>query len=350
MSTTATTPTTQTAVPKCFRLACGHMIANMLDVVVTLGIPDKLKGGVIKTSDELATACHAHPDRLYRVMRALTTEAIFVEHEGKRFSLGPEGEFFRSDHPMSAAPLTRWTGGAFHMRMWSHLLDSVKDGSISASKETGGMEPFQYLFSRPHDHKIFQDCMTSLSRAAVPAIITAYAEEWTKFNVICDVGGGHGLMLAEIVKAASPKAKGILYEVPEVVKEAPALLKQLGVENGRIDCVAGDMFQSVPRNVDLYVMKHIIHDHDDDRCRKILKNCAAGLNRDGKILIMDAVIPGPNEPSFSKLIDVEMFAFLTGRERTAGEFGALLTSAGLRMTRIIPCIGAHDQIIEVVIA
>jgi hypothetical protein len=94
-------------IPNCFRLACGHMIANMLDVVVALGIPDKLKDGVIKSSDELAAACRAHPDRLYRVLRALTTEAIFVEHEGKRFSLGPEGEFFRTDHPMSAAPLVR---------------------------------------------------------------------------------------------------------------------------------------------------------------------------------------------------------------------------------------------------
>jgi C-methyltransferase len=156
-------------------------------------------------------------------------------------------------------------------------------------------------------------------------------------------------MLAEILKAAGPKAKGILYEVPEVLKDAPALLEQLGIEKGRVDCVVGDMFQSVPRGVDLYVMKHIIHDHDDDRCRKILKNCAAGLNRDGKILIMDAVIPAPNEPSLHKLIDIEMFAVLTGRERTADEFSALLASAGLRMTRVVRCMGMN-QIIEAVIA
>jgi hypothetical protein len=336
-------------IPNCFRLACGHMIANMLDVVVALGIPDKLKDGVTKSSDELAAACRAHPDRLYRVLRALTTEAIFVEHEGKRFSLGPEGEFFRTDHPMSAAPLVRWIAGPFHMRMWSHLLDSVKDGSISAEKESGGMDVFQYMSSRPDDLKIFQEAMTAHSRVVLPAIIAAYAEEWSKFKTICDVGGGHGLMLAEILKAAGPKAKGILYEVPEVLKDAPSLLEQLGVEKGRVDCVVGDMFQTVPRGVDLYVMKHIIHDHDDDRCRKILKNCATGLNRDGKILIMDAVIPGPNEPSFHKLIDIEMFAMVTGRERTAEEFSALLASAGLRMTRVVRCTGPN-QIIEAVIA
>jgi C-methyltransferase len=204
------------------------------------------------------------------------------------------------------------------------------------------------MSSRPDDLKIFQDCMTSLSRAAVPAIIAAYAEEWSKFNVICDVGGGHGLMLAEILKAAGPKAKGILYEVPEVLKDAPALLEQLGIEKGRVDCVVGDMFQSVPRGVDLYVMKHIIHDHDDDRCRKILKNCAAGLNRDGKILIMDAVIPGPNEPS-SPSSSTSRCSFPSPAASAPPEFERLLASAGLRMTRVVRCMGPN-QIIEAVIA
>jgi predicted O-methyltransferase YrrM len=319
-------------------LIAGKITSMLIDVVVTLGIPDLLAGGAVKTSDDIAKMCNAHPDRVYRTMRALTNDKIFVEHEGKRFSLAEAGEFFRKDHPKSIASMARWLCGPTHTKAWLHVLDSVVTGEVAAEKAFG-MDPFQYFGQHPKDLEIFQNAMTDLSRAGVPPIIAAYHDEWSKFKTICDIGGGHGLMLGEILKAAGQESIGVLYELPEVTAQAPALMRKLGVDESRVRYESGDFFKAVPKGVDLYVMKAIIHDHDDDRCIKILRNCAAGLNPGGKVLIMDMVVPGPNVPHMSKLIDTEMFAMVTGRERTEAEFAALLEKAGLKMTRAIPTHG-----------
>ena len=149
-----------------------------------------------------------------------------------------------------------------------------------------------------------------------------------------DVAGGHGLLITTVLKA-NKATRGILFDLPQVTAGAAALLDEHGVA-GRCEIVAGDFFVSVPEGADAYMMKHIIHDWDDERAIKILNSIYAAMPDDGKVLIIETVVPAGNEPHYSKVLDLEMLVSPGGLERTAEEYRELLAAAGLRLTRIIP--------------
>jgi len=196
---------------------------------------------------------------------------------------------------------------------------------------THGAEVFDYFAANPAQAEIFNGAMTDMSVAVAPAVVEAY--DFTGTGTLADIAGGHGYLLAQILKA-NPALSGILFDTPPVVEGAAALLAREGV-SGRVERVAGDFFASVPR-ADAYIMKHIIHDWDDERAALILKNINAAMGPDGKVLIVETVVPEGNEPHYSKLLDLEMLTSPGGVERTAEEYAALLAEAGLRLTRVIP--------------
>jgi hypothetical protein len=151
---------------------------------------------------------------------------------------------------------------------------------------------------------------------------------------LVDVGGGHGLLLASILKKYS-QMRGILYDMPAIVEAAEDLIKTQGVAD-QCERVGGSFFDSVPAGGDAYIMKHIIHDWDDEQSLTILKNCHAAMNPEGKVLVVEMVLPEGNEPSFGKFLDLQMLLYLRGCERTEPEYRALFDKAGLELTRILP--------------
>lgn len=184
--------------------------------------------------------------------------------------------------------------------------------------------------------------MTDMSVATAPAVVGAY--DFSGFTTLADIAGGHGYLLAQILKA-TPHLKGILFDVPSVIEGAGAMLAKEGVEE-RVTRVAGDFFKAVPA-ADAYIMKHIIHDWDDERATRILQNIRAAMKNDGRVLIVETIVPEGNEPHYSKLVDLEMLVSPGGLERTAEEYRALLSAAGLRLVRIVPT-GSPFSIIEAV--
>jgi hypothetical protein len=194
-----------------------------------------------------------------------------------------------------------------------------------------GVEVFDYFAANPEQSEIFNRAMTDISTAIAPLVVEAY--DFSGFNTLTDIAGGHGYLLAQILKA-NPNVKGILFDVPPVIAGASALLEEEGVA-GRVEKVSGDFFASVPKGADAYIMKHIIHDWDDERATRILQNINAAMSPEGKVLIVEVVVPEGNEPHYSKLLDLEMLASPGGVERTATEYRELLGAAGLRLTSII---------------
>jgi hypothetical protein len=173
--------------------------------------------------------------------------------------------------------------------------------------------------------------MTDMSVGTAPAVVEAY--DFSRFGTLADIAGGHGYLLAQILKN-NPKLSGILFDVAPVVEGAASLLKRESV-SGRVERVAGDFFRSVPR-ADAYIMKHIIHDWDDERAALILRNINEAMGPDGRVLIVETIVPEGNEPHYSKVLDLEMLTSPGGIERTAEEYAALLDSAGLKLSRIVP--------------
>ncbi len=174
--------------------------------------------------------------------------------------------------------------------------------------------------------------MTSFSTNTLPAIVEAY--DFNGVKKLADIAGGHGMLLSGFLKA-NPKLEGLLFDLPQVIEGAPALLEEAGVAD-RVELRTGDFFESIPGGADAYMMKFIIHDWDDDRALKILRNIHQVLPSDGRLLIVEMVVPPGNEPHFSKVQDLEMLMSPGGEERTPEEYRDLLARAGFEVKRIIP--------------
>lgn len=331
MSTQTKEAAAQPNPPEAFivQLALSALMSQALYVAAKLGIADLLADKP-QPVDKLAADTNTHERSLYRVLRSLSSVGVFREVEPKVFALTPVAEYLRSGAPNSMRNGAIFMGEEWHWRVWGNMLYSVQTGE-SAWSQAHGVSVFEYFTANPEQGEIFNRAMTDMSVSIAPAIVEAY--DFSGFTRIADIAGGHGFMLSQILKAA-PSLSGILFDMPHVIAGAGQLLEREGVA-ARVEKVTGDFFKSVP-SADAYIMKHIIHDWDDERCGTILKNIGAAIKPGGKLLIVEVVVPEGNEPHYSKLLDLEMLTSPGGVERTAQEYDALLAQAGLRLTRIIP--------------
>jgi hypothetical protein len=313
------------------QIATGCFASAAIYVVAKLGIADLLKDAA-RPVGELAASTDTDADSLYRVLRATASIGVLEEREGSIFANTPMSETLREDWPNSTRNLTIWMLEPAHWNVYGELMYSVKTGKTAWDKVYG--EPcFDSLFGEMKDlGDIFNRAMTSYSLQTIPAIMMAY--DFSAFGTIADIAGGYGHLLGAILQH-NPAAKGMLFDLAPVLEGAPAMLESYGVRD-RVEVVAGDFTASVPVTADCYLLKHIIHDWYDDKCRAILGNITLVMPDDAKILIIDAVVPPPGEPHFSKFLDLEMLMLPGGKERTADEFETLLSSSGLRLNRIIP--------------
>jgi hypothetical protein len=316
----------------------GFTLSRSIAVAAQFGIADLLKPGP-KTADELAQIIGAHSRSLYRLLRALAGAGIFAEDGDGRFSLTLLAEPLLSDAPESLRAFAVTLADEVNFAVWADLPYSIKNGKPVVPHKFG-MTWFEWLGQNPVKAKEFNDAMTSLSAGAAAAVIKAY--DFSGINKLVDVGGGHGLLLASVL-AKYPNMNGILYDAPQVVAGANDLLAAHGVAD-RCETVGGDFLESVPRGGDAYILKHIIHDWNDEHCLTILNHCRAGMPERGKVLIVEMVVPKRNEPGLSKFLDLQMLVFLTGCERTEEEYRSLLDAAGFELTRIVPTPSVYSVI------
>jgi hypothetical protein len=306
-------------------------ISQAAYVAAKLGVADLL-AVTPKHVAELAAASATDERSLYRVLRTLAMVGIFRETEPKVFANTPISETLRSDAPNSLRDTAIWIGEEPHWRVYGHMLYSVRTGK-AAWKHVHGQDVVPYLFETNRElGDIFNRAMRSFSGTTIPAILEAY--DFSGIGVLADVAGGYGHLLAAVLNRY-PQMKGVLFDVPYVLEGAPALLEKEGVAD-RVELVTGDFYESVPVTADTYMLKHIIHDWYDEQNVLILKNIRASMPDDGKILIIDTVIPEGNEPHFGKILDLEMLVSPGGVERTEREFRELLAASGLRLSRIVP--------------
>ena len=316
----------------------GLHFSTCISCLAQLGIPDLVEAGP-RSAEDLAVQVGAQPQALYRLMRATASIGILAEGADGKFSETPLSAVLRSNAKPSARAFAMMGGREWHMRGWERLEYTVRTGK-TALDDVYGMPPFEYLFSHPAEMKIFNDAMTEFSAMDSPAITEAYSFEG--IGSIVDVGGGHGLLLANILQR-NPHMRGTLYDVPPVIE---------GAKNGplqpvmdRCTLTSGDMFTSVPAGADAYIMKHIIHDWPDELCVKILSGCRKGVNPGGKLLVADSVILPGNDFSIGKIMDIQMMLIPGGLERTEQQFRELLAASGWRLNRIIPT-ASSESIVE----
>ncbi|RJP24504.1 MAG: methyltransferase [Candidatus Abyssobacteria bacterium SURF_5] len=306
----------------------GAWITQAIYVAAELGIADLLVEKPL-TAEELAKRAGAHANSLYRVLRALGSIGIFAEDEHGRFSLTPLAEHLRSDRADLHKSFAVMMGAEFY-QSWGNLLHAVKTGN-EAFRKTFGVTFFQYMTEHPDRHKIYDAAMEGFAVAETEPMIDAY--DFSRFETVIDVGGGNGLVLASILRR-HPAVKGILFDLPPVADRARTIFSGLNLD-GRCRIVGGDFFSSVPEGANAYVLRHIIHDWDDDDAVKILRNCQEAMNPEGRVLVAEIAIPRGNSPCFGKWLDLMMLV-VGGRERTEEQYRRLFSEAGLKLNRIVP--------------
>jgi hypothetical protein len=313
-----------------FQIATGYVASTALYVAARLQIADRLANGP-RAAEDLAKQTSVHADALYRVLRALASVGVFEEVSPRVFANNPPSETMTSSYPASTFPMALWISDPFHLRVYAEVMHTMVTGETAVEKATG-VPVFEYFPRHPELSEIFNNAMTAFSAFVVPAVLDAY--DFAGIGTMVDVAGGHGQLLMSILRKY-PDMQGVLFDMDHVIAGAIPRIRAAGLES-RVTTQTGDFFAAVPQGGDAYIMKHIIHDWDDERATRILQNIRAAMNHGGRVLLVESVIPPGNVPDFGKLLDLEMMLLPGGRERTEQEFRDLFAGAGFELTRVIP--------------
>jgi hypothetical protein len=310
------------------QMIVGNWITQAVYSAAELGLSDLLAGGP-KSVEELAHETGCGADALNRLLRALASIGIFAEHELGQFGLTPLAAYLQSNSPDSLRSFAI-LGGAELYLAWGNLLPSVRTGEAAIDKAFG--QPFfQYLTDHPERGQIYDAAMTGVHGAEASAVVNAY--DFSSFRNVVDVGGGNGSQLACLLQHY-PSLKGILFDLPAVVERARALFGSAGLSS-RCRFVGGDFFSAVPAGGDAYLLRHVIHDWDDERAAAVLRTCREAMGSQSRLLVVETVIQPGNEACFGKWLDL-MMLLAGGRERTEEQYRRLFSEAGFELTSIVP--------------
>jgi SAM-dependent methyltransferase len=321
------------------RMIWGIHISRAVYVAAELGIADLLAGGPM-TAAQLAQATQAHEPSLYRVLRLLASLGVLAEHDHRSFSLTILGDRLRTDAPASMhswAMLVESLGG---VRAFEPIIETVKTGRPGLDI-AHGMNIFEFLPRHPDLAQRFQAAMSERTTAFAPSVAAGY--DFSPIRTVADIGGGKGTLLAAILQVHG-HLHGVLFDEPPVAAAAAEVLQAAGVAD-RCQIVAGDFFQGVPEGVDAYVLANVLHDWDDADSVRILAACRRAMNHDGRVLIIERLIPDDSANAVPVLLsDLNMLVFTGGQERTNAEYGQLLAEAGLKLTRVQPVTSPYGVI------
>lgn len=307
-------------------LIFGRWRSQILYAGVKLGFFEALADGPGNAS-EVAGKLAIDSAMTYRLLRGLSCIGVLDEDAQKTFSITSAGDFFRHDHPHSLSGVTLLEEGPEHYAVWKHLCDIIRDGQKDGFVREYGRPVFEHTDEDPDYAATFHEAMTSFSSGETAMVLGALeAIEFPEVSHVCDVGGGHGHLLCSLL-AKFEHLQGTVYELPGTIGYKEHLWAgKLGVED-RCSYAPGDMFQEVPA-ADVYFMKHILHDWNDEECLQILRNLHQASEQHSRVFIAEFIVTGPDTPHFAKLFDIHMMCATTGAERTEKEYAALLEQAG----------------------
>lgn len=328
---------TQSNIDRVLALSRGFRTTQATYVMAKLGLADELAAGPA-TAAELAPNADVNAEALARLLRLAAFCGLVTEVAGDRFELTELGHLLR-DGVEGSIKAHAIMLGEQHYTAWGSLLYSVKTGK-PAFDHVFGSPFFDYMAKNPDAQATFDAAMSVGVDVSLASLADAYD---FRARTLIDVGGGNGSLSAIILKR-HPQVEAVIYDQPQVLEAADRYLTDAGLRD-RCRLVPGNFFDSVPEGGDVYFLSNIVHDWDDDRAIRILKNCRAAMDPSAVVLLLEAVVPEHGVPSGAAMFDVNMMVLLTGRERTHTQFESLLRAAGLRLHKVTP-VSQMDSLIE----
>ncbi len=311
------------------QLIMGFRASQMVYVAAKLGVADHLEAGP-QTADALATAVGAAPRPLYRLLRALAGLGIFAETRAGTFALTPMGRLLQG-RPGSLRSSALLYGDEVFWSAYGQMLHSVQTGE-PAFEHAHGAPLFSYLAADQRAASLFHETMREFSDREIAAILASY--DFSSFRHAVDIGGGHGALIAALL-AAHPHLRGTVLDLEPAADGARRLLADADLA-GRARFVVGSFFDQAPAGGDIYLLKSVLHNWSDTDAIRILRCCRQAIAPDGRLLVIERLIPPGNEPSEAKLFDINMLVVVGSQERTEPEYSALFRAAGFELARLMP--------------
>lgn len=319
------------AASRLMEMAIAHWAGELLLQAAQMNLADKFDGTAPRCAADLAADYGMRHRELYRFLRALTGLGLLEFAGADSFRLTPLGAALRTGAPGSARSAVIALVGDMVKPAWKHFDHGLFTGDTGFEK-AHGMGLFGYLQHNPGMAQFFSETMVGFHGREPPAVAEAY--DFSGIASLVDVGGASGNMLGHVL-SRHPGVRGVLYDLPHVVTDAPPLLDSFGVAD-RVTIESGSFFERVPAGHDAYLLSHIIHDWDDDENATILGNVREAMKPDGRLLIVEMVLPEGDEPHMGKMLDMMMMLVPGGEERTPSEYAALLEPNGFRVNRVVP--------------
>src|SRR5690606_25633827 len=311
-------------------MAIAHWQAELLLQAAEMSLADKFTGDEPRRSAELAAEYGMRPREFYRFLRALTGLGVLSFAGRDSFRLTTLDAALRTGAPGAARSAIIALIGDMVKPAWKVFDHGLVTGDTGFEK-AHGMGLFEYLEHNPGMAQFFSETMVGFHGREPPAVAEAY--DFSGIGSLVDVGGASGNMLGHVL-SRHPDVRGVLYDLQHVVVDAPPLLERFGVAD-RVTIESGNFFERVPAGHDAYILSHIIHDWDDGENATILRNVREAMKPDGKLLLVEMVLPEGDEPHMGKMLDMMMLLVPGGEERTPSEYAALLEPNGFRVERVV---------------
>ena len=308
-----------------FLLSTEFMYSRALGTFAELGVADALAGGPA-TAEDLARQLDLDADALHRMLRLLALRGVVKLGSDGRFTLGRLGRLARSDHPRSIRAWLRYIMLDSTQEAYAGLTDTVRTG-VPSFQAVHGRSVWAHYADTPEEERLFAECMRRVTEFDLPSITGGYP--WPEAGRVCDVAGGVGTMLAGILRAR-PKLEGVLVDARGVLAEADGYLRERGVRD-RVELSEGDMFEHVAARADVYTLKDVLHDWDDDRCLRVLRTVRAAMPAGSRVVLVENLQERNVPDVVGSMVDVQMLTQCDGgRQRSVAELHALLRAADLR--------------------
>jgi hypothetical protein len=318
-----------------FELIGGYMQTHLLRAAARLRIADLLAAGPASV-EELAARAGVAPDHLRRMLRGLVTLGIFARGRDGRFRNNRMSRALLADAAVSLRDSALYFGSASQLRAWDELERTLAGGGTSGFERVHGMSTWEWFERHPEEEAAFAGTMVGMTRLYAPGIATAYP--FAEVRRLCDVGGGHGDLLAEVL-LRHPHLEAVLLDAPCVLATARPFLAARGVLD-RVELAAGSFFDAVPAGCDAYLLKNVLHDWDDRRAAQILANCRRAMRPGDRLLVVEAVVEADTTREIGPLSDLQMMMVCSGgRERGRAEYARLFDQAGIQLRRVVAAAG-----------
>ncbi|TNY36150.1 methyltransferase [Thermomonospora catenispora] len=331
----------QSAAYSLLELIQGAVITQAIFAAARLGVADVLADGPLP-AEEIAKRVGSDPDATYRILRTLSGYGVFARRPDGRFENTPMSDKLRDDAQDSMRGMALLMGHPLLWEEWGHLISTVETGEPNLPK-LRGMEALDFFHATPDYAAVFFHAFGKLSETETDPVLAAY--DFSRFRTVVDVIGGRGTLLAGILRQ-SPETRGVLYDSETATADSPALFKEAGVAD-RVTIEHGGYFDKLPAGGDAYVLKHILHDFTEDKALTALRNVREAIAPDGRLLVMEYLLPENNRRHLGNIIDLWLMLMLGARDRTLEEYTELLARADLKVTRAVPT-SAPISIIEAI--